>query len=74
VPALFAYWFVGDDVIVPTHAGRLWRAALNRLRGRTDRWAYVVAQTIVFEDEAAALAQVQAVLDGTLPAFMPTGE
>ncbi len=71
VPALFAYWFVGADTIEPTHAGRLWRTALNRLRGRTDRWAYVVAQTIVLEGEAAAFADLQAVLDGTLPAFLP---
>jgi hypothetical protein len=71
VPALFAYWFVGADAIEPTHAGRLWRTALNRLRGRTDRWAYVVAQTLVLEDESAAFADLQAVLDGTLPAFLP---
>jgi EpsI family protein len=74
VPALFAYWFVGDGAIVPSHGGRLWRTAINRLRGRTDRWAYVVAQTIVLTDEAEARATLQSVLDGTLPAFLPTGE
>ncbi len=72
VPALFAYWFVGDGVMEATHGGRLWRTAVNRLRGRTDRWAYIVAQTLVDErGEEAARNRLQTVLDGTLPAFLP---
>lgn len=71
VPALFAYWFVGRDTVAATNGERLWRTALNRLRGRVDRWAYVVAQTVVLDGEPAALARLQAVLDRTLPAFQP---
>ncbi len=71
LPALFAYWFVGRDSVEATHGGRLWRTALNRLRGRTDRWAYVVAQTIALDDEPTALDRLQTVLDGTLPALQP---
>ena len=71
LPALFAYWFVGRDTIESTHGGRLWRTAINRLRGRTDRWAYVVAQSMAADGEDAALARMQAVLDGTLPALQP---
>jgi len=71
VPALFAYWFVGRDAVAATNGERLWRTAVSRLRGRVDRWAYVVAQTAVLDDEPAALARLQAVLDQTLPAFQP---
>lgn len=74
IPAVFAYWFVGDGAIESTHAGRLWRTALNRLRGRTDRWAYVVAQTLAIDGEAEALTRLQVVLDGSFPAFLPAGE
>lgn len=51
VPALFAYWFVGRDRICTTTASRLWHTALNRLRLRPDRWAYVVVQTVVLPEE-----------------------
>ncbi len=71
VPALFAYWFVGGETIEPTHRGRLWRTAVNRLRGMSDRWAYVVVQSPALDGEAAALERMQTVLLGTLPAFMP---
>lgn len=73
VPALFAYWFVGRDALVTTTSERMWHTAINRLRLRPDRWAYVVAQTLVLpsEDEDAALGRMQDVLDGTLPAFQP---
>ncbi len=74
IPAAFAYWFVGEGAIEPTHAGRLWRTALNRLRGRNDRWAYVVAQTLSFDGEAEALARLQVVLNGSLSSFLPAGE
>jgi len=46
------------------------RGAWDRLRhGRADRWAYVLAQTDAADGDEAALARLQAVLDGTLPAF-----
>jgi EpsI family protein len=71
LPALFVYWFVGRDEVVATHGQRLWRTALNRLRGRTDRWAYVVAQTMVLDGEEPARARLQEVLTQTLPAIQP---
>ena len=70
VPALFAYWFVGADKVVASNTGRMFHAALDRLRHlQAHRWAYVVAQTLATDGEAAALARIQAVLDGTLPVF-----
>jgi EpsI family protein len=70
LPALVAYWFVDGDTIVGTHAERLWRDAWNRLRhGRADRWAYVLLQTDATDGEAAALARMQAVIDGVWPAL-----
>lgn len=71
VPALFAYWFVGRETLVTTTAERMWHTALNRLRLRPDRWAYVVAQTLVLpgESETEAMARIQEVLDGTVPEF-----
>ncbi|HEX2101784.1 MAG TPA: hypothetical protein VHF69_14015, partial [Candidatus Synoicihabitans sp.] len=74
VPAVFSYWFVGRDRVATSTAGRMWASALNRLRLQPDRWAYVVAQTVVLpgETEADALARVQLVLDGTLAVFQPT--
>jgi hypothetical protein len=45
------------------------RDAWNRVaHGRADRWAYVLVQTDAMDGEAAALARLQAVLDGALPA------
>jgi len=70
VPALFAYWFVGADRIVASHWERILYTSLDRLRHlQTHRWAYVVVQTIATDGEAAALARMQAILDGTLPKF-----
>lgn len=70
VPALFAYWFVGADKVVATHTERMWHSSLDRLLHlETHRWAYVVTQTLAADGEGAALARIQAVLDGTLPAF-----
>jgi hypothetical protein len=64
-----AYWFVGGDEVVATHAGRMLRDGWNRVaHGRADRWAYVLAQTDGADGEAAALARMQTVLDGALPA------
>ncbi len=77
VPALFAYWFVGADKIVASNAQRVVQSSVDRLRHlQAHRWAYVVAQTVSFDGEAAGLARLQAVLDGTLPAFqepLPAG-
>lgn len=73
VPALFAYWFVGRDEVTRSTWRRMVSTAWNRLRLRPDRWAYVVAQTLVLEGEteAAAMARMQEVLDGTLPLLLP---
>lgn len=65
-----AYWFVGADTVVATHWQRLARDAWNRVtQARADRWAYVLLQTDASDGEPAALARMQAVLDGTLPIF-----
>jgi EpsI family protein len=70
VPALLAYWFVGADRTVATHWERQLHTSLDRLRHfQAHRWAYVVVQTHALDGEAAALARMQEVLDGTLPAF-----
>ncbi len=70
VPALVAYWFVNADGVVATHWRRILTDGWNRLtHGRADRWAYVLVQTGAADGEAAALARMQKVLDGTLPAF-----
>lgn len=77
VPALFAYWFVGADRVVASNTERVLQASIDRLRHlQAHRWAYVVVQTLAVDGEAAALARMQAVLDGTLPAFqeqLPAG-
>ncbi|HRI80904.1 MAG TPA: EpsI family protein [Opitutaceae bacterium] len=68
--SLLVYWFVNGDRVVPSHVQRMLRGAWDRLRhGRADRWAYVLAQTDAADGDEAALARLQAVLDGTLPAF-----
>ena len=66
-PEIVVYWFVGHDRVVAAYGQRLWYDALARLGGRADRWAYVLAQTDARDGEAAALARIQSVLDGTLP-------
>jgi exosortase len=74
VPQLFAYYFVGADVVVATHWERLARDAANRvLHGTSDRWAYVAVQTGDSDGEAAALQRMQAILDATLPVFQRHG-
>jgi hypothetical protein len=74
VPQLFAYYFVGGDTIVATHWQRIALDAWNRvIHGRSDRWAYVVVQTGEPDGEAAALARIQTILDGTLPVFQEPG-
>jgi hypothetical protein len=70
-PALFAYFFVGADRMVGTHRERLFYTAVDRLRHlRAHRWAYIVVQTPARDGEAAALARIQAILDGTLPGML----
>lgn len=70
VPALFAYWFVGADKIVASSTERVLYTSFDRLRHlQAHRWAYVVAQTLAPDGEEAAVARIQSVLDGTLPAF-----
>ena len=70
VPALFAYWFVGADRVVASNTERVLYTSLDRLRHlQAHRWAYVVLQSVVTDNETAALARMQAVLNGTLPAF-----
>jgi len=72
VPALVAYWFVSSDQVVATHWQRLMSDAWKRLRyGQADRWAYVLLQADAGDGDEAALARMQAVLDGTLPVFEP---
>lgn len=70
VPQLVVYWFVGRDTVTPSHWGRFWTDTWNRVaRARVERWAYVLMQSDVSDGEGAALARMQAVLDGTLPAI-----
>jgi EpsI family protein len=70
VPQLVAYWFVDGDAVVATHWGRFLRDAWNRVvHARADRWAYVLLQVDASDGEPAALARMQSVLDGALPAF-----
>lgn len=74
VPQLFAYYFVGAGTVVATHWERIMRDTIDRvMHGSGDRWAYVVIQTGDSDGEAAALERIQAVLDGTLPAFQRHG-
>jgi hypothetical protein len=70
VPGLFAYWFVGADKVVATNSARVAYTAFDRLRHfEAHRWAYVFAQTFAGDGEDAALARIQAVLDGTVSTF-----
>ena len=71
VPAVFVYWFVGGERVVASHWERLAWSAYDRLmRQRNHRWAYIVAQSLALDGEAAALARMQTVLDGALPTVM----
>jgi len=71
VPALFAYWFVGADRTVASNWERMLYSSFDRLRHlQSHRWAYIVVQTHALDGEAAALARMQQVMDGTLPTFL----
>jgi EpsI family protein len=75
VNSLFAYWFVGRDRLATTTFERLWFTALNRLRLRPDRWAYVVVQTVVLpgETETQAQARMDAVTSHLQEQLAPVG-
>ena len=66
IPARVAYWFVSSEAVTATHWGRFWRDAWNRLRGRADRWAYVLVQTDAMDGDEAAWARMREVVAGTL--------
>ncbi len=66
IPARVAYWFVSSEAATATHWGRFWHDAWNRLRGRADRWAYVLVQTDATDGEEAALGRMREVIAGTL--------
>jgi exosortase len=69
-PELVAYWFVGDDRVVPTQVGRMYYDTINRLfRGRAARWAYILLQTGAEDGQDAGLSRIQAILNGALPSF-----
>lgn len=70
VPSLLAYWFVSSNRVVATHVERMLLGAWDRLRyGRADRWAYVLLQTDARDGEAAALARMREIVDGTIAHF-----
>jgi len=73
VPAIFAYWFVGRDLTVATTWERMFHTALNRLRLRPDRWAYVVVQAAVLpgETEQDARARMERVARPLLGQLSP---
>ncbi len=74
IRAVVAYWFLNSEVTVATHWERFFHDAWDRVRhGRADRWAYVLVQADADDGEAAALARMQAVLDGTVPALVARG-
>ena len=72
VPEIVVYWFVGGGRVVASQGQRMATDAWNRVvRGRADRWAYVLLQTGADDGVEAALQRVQSVLDGALPEFQP---
>ena len=49
--AHFFYWFVGQDVSTPSHAGRIWLTLRDNVaHGVNHRWAYATALALVTED------------------------
>ena len=67
VPALVGYWFVSSEAVVASHWERFFHDAWNRLRGRADRWAYVLVQTDARDGEEAAIRRMREVLSAVLP-------
>jgi exosortase len=72
VPNIIAYWFTGDDRVVPSQGERMLYDAWIRIsRGRAPRWAYIFLQTGSSDGEGAGLARMQSILDASLPSFQP---
>ncbi|MFT3783135.1 MAG: exosortase/archaeosortase family protein [Nibricoccus sp.] len=73
VHSLLAYWFVAEDAVEATHWGMQRRDILDRVwHFRANRWAYVVAQTVVLDrDEAGAQARIQEVVGQIWPLVRP---
>lgn len=73
VTSLFAYWFVGRDRVVASTGERMWRTALNRLRLKPDRWAYVVVQSVIMpeESEEDARGRMESVVRELAPQLTP---
>jgi hypothetical protein len=72
-PGLVAYWFIGRDVVVASQGERMWRDVLDRLRGRPERWAYVLLQTSARDGEAAALGRLREVAAGAMQGIRAGG-
>lgn len=87
VPAIYVYWFVSPDYVVPTTEERRILGWLERLQLRINRWAYVALFTHaayfpsadpVEQAERkrlareAALARVSDLVAATLPSFQKT--
>ena len=74
VPGLFTYWFVGGDIVVPTHWERMLKMAVDRLFGfKTHRWAYVFAQTHIDDGSEAGLQRLQEIVQLSVPHFQKAG-
>jgi exosortase len=72
VPEVVVYWFVGEDRVFATQAGRMLNDAWSRVtRGRAPRWAYVFLKTGAQDGAERGLEQIQSILDSALPAFQP---
>lgn len=68
VSCWLAYWFVGREVQVPSHASMIWRSSLDRLlHFQADRWAYVLAQAPLAAGESEGLRQIEEVLSAVWP-------
>ncbi len=70
--ALLAYWFINSTTQTPSHRAMLLRDALDRLRLRSDRWAYLVALTPLAPDEPASLERLQQILSLAWPQICTT--
>jgi exosortase len=74
IPGLFAYWFVGGDVVVATHWERMAQIAKDRLFGlKTHRWAYVFAQTTTLDGAEAGFERLNEVIALAVPVFQKVG-
>lgn len=71
VPAYVAYWFIGAEKDAPSNLGRMASDALSRLRGRPQRWAYVLLQTYGLDGEDAAENRLREIAKGVVPVLKP---